>query len=79
MSFFGRAANLIRGGFRSIGRKDPDADAYERALEAELRKDAEAGRVPSGRAARPEPAAPKPEPTKGPPERDASGAVKRTL
>lgn len=80
MSFFGRAANLIRGSFRSFGRKDPDEAAYARALEAELRKDAEAGRVrPKAEPAAAEPRPAPADPPRGPPERDGTGAVKRTL
>jgi hypothetical protein len=88
MSFFGRAANLIKGGVKSIGRPSADAAARERALEEELarmdvarerpaRRAAGGGAPAEGGAGRPEPEAPAP--SRGPPERDENGDVKRTL
>lgn len=35
MSFFGRAANLIKGSLKTLGRPSAEADAKARALEAE--------------------------------------------
>jgi hypothetical protein len=78
MSFFGRAANLVKGGIKSLG-KPGVPDDRERALDEEL-----AGRaapVPRSVTPAPPPAAkgaPTPE-AKRPPERDEHGNVKRTL
>ncbi len=80
MSFFGRAANLVKGGFKSLGRSGGAAEtrdrvARERALEEELGRPFPSKPVSQPR---PEPAA---EPASGhaPPERDEQGNVKRTL
>jgi hypothetical protein len=81
MSFFGRAANLIKGGIKSVGRsdRDDDAAARARALEAELARDT-APVAPHRAAGTAKPAPPTPPaPDRGPPERDANGDVKRTL
>ncbi len=93
MSFFGRAANLIKGGIKSIGRPSGLDEARERALEEELaRLDAERARAGASGSTRPtsptRSATPAGTPTRtgatevtdrGPPERDANGDVKRTL
>lgn len=76
MSFFARAANLIKGGLKSVGRPSHEDELRLRAIEEELAKDA-TPRVATGTPKRDtrEPAAATPKP----PERDASGNVKRTL
>ncbi|MDP2311923.1 MAG: hypothetical protein Q8P41_03395 [Pseudomonadota bacterium] len=81
MSFFGRAANLLKGGIKSVTRPDSDHGAGARALEEELaraekRVPARSTATPPTRPAQPE--APAVEPH-GPPERDEQGNVKRTL
>ena len=75
MSFFARAANLVKGGFKSIGRPSREDELRISAIEAELAKDAPVRRAaPAVKAEKTEePAAARA------PERDASGAVKRTL
>jgi hypothetical protein len=77
MSFFGRAANLVKGGIKSLG-KPGTPDDRERALDDEL-----AGKTAPVRRAPPTaPPTPKPEPeppAARPPERDEHGNVKRTL
>jgi hypothetical protein len=84
MSFFGRAANLVKGGFKSLGRSGGAAEtrdrvARERALEEELGRPLPSKPVPQ---TRPEPSSDTTrEPPGGhaPPERDEQGNVKRTL
>lgn len=80
MSFFGRAANLLKGGLKSIGRPDRESALRERALEEELArlepKRPSATPLPSPTDRAP---APPEVPDRGPPERDANGDVKRTL
>lgn len=80
MSFFGRAANLLKGGIKSIGRPDREASLKERALEEELARleSKRPSTTPLPPSAPPAPPAPE-VPDRGPPERDANGDVKRTL
>lgn len=78
MSFFARAANLIKGGLKSVGRPSKEDELRLRAIEEELAKET-TPRVAVGRPKR-DTREPAPEPhVEKPPERDANGNVKRTL
>lgn len=82
MSFFGRAANLLKGGFKSVTRPDGDPAARARALEEELARLEERAPSTAPRAAtpaRPTPPEAPPIAPHAPPERDEQGNVKRTL
>ena len=90
MSFFGRAANLVKGGLKSLtDPSDPGRAARDRALEEELARaghQQQAGHTPE-RAPRGERTAPSTPaeraapaaPERAAPERDEHGNVKRTL
>ncbi|MDP2305860.1 MAG: hypothetical protein Q8P18_07510 [Pseudomonadota bacterium] len=82
MSFFGRAANLVKGGLKSLSRPGGDEQAArERALDEEALRPPRRVTETGGRAPSKEPAPPEPAPEGGrtPPERDEQGNVKRTL
>jgi hypothetical protein len=85
MSFFGRAANLIKGSIK-LATRPQDDPARERALDEELARDASPsrlsaarGRVRSAPPEAPAPRDPDATPARGAPERDANGEIKRTL
>lgn len=80
MGFFGRVANLVKGGVKVATRRAPDDDRAA-ALDAELRARAATPR-PSAPPPAPEPAAPdraEPAAPSAPAERDGEGNVKRRL
>ena len=79
MSFFGRAANLVKGGFKSLTQPGEPSER-ERVLEEELARSAPRVTRPAPRSpTEPAPGKQPADAERRPPERDEHGNVKRTL